>query len=216
MWHERGHVMGWYEDRVLPRIMDKLTGSRGFDDLRRTVTAPLHDVVLEIGFGSGTNVKFFPDAVSKVYAIDPATIGRDIAAPRISRHGLDVEFIGLDGASIPLANNSVDCVLSTLTLCTIPDVRQALSEVARVLKRGGTFHFFEHGLAPYEKTQVWQDRLTPVQKFIAGGCHLNRDIKALIEDSGMTLVEYEHRDYFPRGGRLFHMHIGVAVNNPTS
>ena len=202
--------MSWYEDRVLPRVMDKLTGSKGFDELRRTVTAPLHGVVLEIGFGSGTNVKFFPDAVSKVYAVDPATIGRNIAAPRILRRGLNVEFIGLDGASIDLPNDSVDCVLSTLTLCTIPDVQQTLSEISRVLKPGGTFHFFEHGLAPYEKTQVWQHRLTPVQKFVAGGCHLNRDIKALITDSGLTLVDYEHRDFFPRGGRLFHMHTGIA------
>lgn len=202
--------MGWYEDRVLPRVMDKLTGSPGFDELRRQVTAPLRGEVLEIGFGSGTNVKFFPDAVTKVYAIDPATIGREIAAPRIARRGIDVEYIGLDGASISLPDNSVDCVLSTLTLCTIPDVEAALREVVRVLKSGGTFHFFEHGKAPYAKTQTWQHRLTPVQKFVAGGCHLNRDIQSLIESSTLVLKEYEHRDYFPRGGRLFHMHIGVA------
>jgi ubiquinone/menaquinone biosynthesis C-methylase UbiE len=202
--------VSWYEDRILPRVMDKLTGSKGFDDLRRTVTAPLHGVVLEIGFGSGTNVKFFPDAVSKVYAVDPATLGRNIAAPRISKRGLNVEFIGLDGASIELPNASVDCVLSTLTLCTIPDVQQTLSEIARVLKPGGTFHFFEHGLAPYDKTQVWQKRLTPIQKFVAGGCRLNRDIHELIAKSELSIVEYEHRDFFPRGGRLFHMHIGIA------
>ena len=202
--------MGWYENRVLPRIMDKLTGSPGFDELRRTVTAPLHDVVLEVGFGSGTNVKFFPDAVEKVYAIDPATLGREIAAPRIAKRGLNVEFIGLDGASIPLPDNSVDRVLSTLTLCTIPDVEGALAEIVRVLKPGGTFHFFEHGQAPYPKTQVWQNRLTPFQKFIAGGCHLNRDMRGLIEKSSLVLEEYEHKDVFPRGGRLFHMHVGVA------
>lgn len=202
--------MGWYEDRVLPRVMDKLTGSPGFDELRRTVTAPLHGVVVEIGFGSGTNVKFFPDSVTKVYAIDPATIGREIAAPRIARRSLDVEFIGLNGANIPLADNSVNCVLSTLTLCTIPDVEDALAEIVRVLKPGGTFHFFEHGRAPYPKTQRWQNWLTPVQKFIAGGCHLNRDMKSLIERSGLVLDQYEHRDYFPRGGKLFHMHSGIA------
>lgn len=202
--------MGWYEDRILPRVMDKLTGSPGFDELRRTVTAPLHGVVLEVGFGSGTNVKFFPEAVTKVYAIDPATIGREIAAPRIARRGVDVEFIGLNGATVPLPDNSVDCVLSTLTLCTIPDVEGALSEIVRVLKPNGTFHFFEHGQAPYPRTQVWQRRLTPVQKFVAGGCHLNRDIRGLIEASGLKLDNYEHRDYFPRGGRLFHMHSGVG------
>ena len=208
--------MGWYENRVLPRVMDKLTGSPGFDELRRTVTAPLHGVVLEVGFGSGTNVKFFPDAVEKVYAIDPATLGREIAAPRIAKRGLNVEFIGLDGASIPLPDNSVDCVLSTLTLCTIPDVESALAEIVRVLKAGGTFHFFEHGQAPYPKTHVWQNRLTPVQKFIAGGCHLNRDVRGLIEKSSLVLENYEHKDVFPRGGRLFHMHVGVARKNAIS
>lgn len=205
--------MGWYEDKILPRVMDKLTGSAGFDDLRRHVTAPLHGEVLEIGFGSGTNVKFFPDAVTKVYAIDPATIGRDIAAPRIAKRRIEVEFVGLDGAVIPLPDNSVDCALSTLTLCTIPRVDAALSEVARVLKPGGTFHFFEHGRAPEVKTQKWQDRLTPVQKFIAGGCHLNRDIRELIEESPLAVVEYEHKDLVSRGGGLFHMHIGVAKKN---
>ena len=190
--------------------MDKLTGSSGFDELRRTVTAPLHGVVLEVGFGSGTNVKFFPDAVEKVYAVDPATLGREIAAPRIAKRGLNVEFIGLDGASIPLPDNSVDCVLSTLTLCTIPDVEGALAEIVRVLKPCGTFHFFEHGQAPYPKTQVWQNRLTPFQKFIAGGCHLNRDVRGLIEKSSLVLEEYEHKDVFPRGGRLFHMHVGAT------
>ena len=208
--------MGWYENRVLPRVMDKLTGSPGFDELRRTVTAPLHGVVLEVGFGSGTNVKFFPDAVEKVYAIDPATLGREIAAPRIAERGLNVEFIGLDGAAIPMPDNSVDCVLSTLTLCTIPDVESALVEIVRVLKPGGTFHFFEHGQAPYLKTQVWQNRLTPVQKFIAGGCHLNRDVRGLIEKSSLVLENYEHKDVFPRGGRLFHMHVGVARKNALS
>ncbi len=202
--------MGWYEDKILPRVMDKLTGSPGFDDLRRHVTAPLHGEVLEIGFGSGTNVKFFPEAVTKVYAIDPATIGREIATPRIAKRGIDVEFIGLDGAVIALPNNSVDCALSTLTLCTIPDVEQSLREIARVLKPGGTFHFFEHGRAPDVKTQKWQNRLTPVQKFIAGGCHLNRDIRELIDESPLTIAEYEHKDFVSRGGGLFHMHIGVA------
>lgn len=132
--------MGWYEDRVLPRIMDKATGSKGFDELRTQVTKDLFGAVLEIGFGSGTNVKFFPDAVTKVYAVDPATIGRDMAAPRIAKRGIDVEYIGLDGTSIALPDNSMDCALSSLTLCTIPDVEQALREVYHVLKPGGAFH----------------------------------------------------------------------------
>lgn len=202
--------MGWYEDRVLPRIMDRLTGSSGFDALRRDVTAGLHGLVLEIGFGSGTNIAFLPDAVTKVLAVDPAVIGRDMAARRIERRGIPVEFVGLDGAAIDLPDASVDTALSTLTLCTIPDVEAALVEVARVLKPGGTFHFFEHGRAPGPSTRRWQDRLTPLQKFVAGGCHLNRDITALIEASPLKLIEHEDLDLLPRGGSMFHIHKGVA------
>jgi ubiquinone/menaquinone biosynthesis C-methylase UbiE len=202
--------MGWYDDRVLPRIMDKATGSKGFDDLREQVTKDLFGEVLEIGFGSGTNVKFFPDTVTKVYAVDPATIGREIAAPRIARRGIPVEFIGLDGASLPLPDNSVDCALSSLTLCTIPDVDQALREVHRVLKPGGKLYCFEHGLSPSSKKQKWQHRLNPIEKFVAGGCHLNRDIKRLIDDSPLTWIDYNHFD-LPRTGGLFHLSIGAAI-----
>ena len=202
--------MGWYEDRVLPRIMDKATGSKGFDELRTQVTKDLHDVVLEIGFGSGTNVKFFPSAVTKVYAVDPATIGRDMAAPRIAKRGIDVEYIGHDGASIALPDNSVDCALSSLTLCTIPHVEQALGEVYRVLKPGGAFHCFEHGLSPFEKKQKWQNRLNPIEKVVAGGCHLNRDIHELVERSPLRWVEYNQFD-LPRTGGLFHLTIGTAL-----
>jgi ubiquinone/menaquinone biosynthesis C-methylase UbiE len=204
--------MGWYEDRVLPRIMDKATGSRGFDDIRTQVTKDLFGEVLEIGFGSGTNVKFFPDAVTKVYAVDPATIGREIAAPRIAARGIPVEYIGLDGASIALDDNSVDCALSSLTLCTIADVAQALREIHRVVKSGGKFFCFEHGLSPTPKKRKWQNRLNPVEKFIAGGCHLNRDIHELIERSPLQWSEYNHFD-LPRTAGLFHLSIGVAVAN---
>lgn len=195
---------------MLPRVMDKLTGSSGFDALRREVTANLHGRVLEIGFGSGTNVAFLPDEVTTLLAIDPATIGRDMAAKRIERRGIPVEFVGLDGSAIELPDESVDCVLSTLTLCTIPDVERALGEVARVLKPGGTFHFFEHGRSVVESTRKWQDRLTPVQKVIAGGCHLNRDIGALIEASPLEMVECGWRELMARGGGMFPILLGVA------
>ena len=203
--------MGWYEQRVLPRIMDKVTGSTGFDALRREVTANLHGRVLEIGFGSGTNVAFLPDSVTELLAVDPATIGRTMATERIKKRGIPVEFVGLDGASVDLADGSVDCVLSTLTLCTIPDVERALEEVARVLNPSGTFHFFEHGCSSVASTRRWQERLTPVQKFIAGGCHLNRDIEALIKGSPLRLLTCERRDVLPRGGGMFPMYVGVAT-----
>jgi ubiquinone/menaquinone biosynthesis C-methylase UbiE len=202
--------MGWYENRVLPRVMDKATGSKGFDELRQQVTKELFGEVLEIGFGSGTNVKFFPDSVTKVYAVDPALLGRDIAAPRIAKRGIPVEYVGLDGASIDLPDHSVDCALSTLTLCTIPDVAQALREVHRVLKPGGKFYLFEHGLSKQPRKQKWQHRLNPIEKFVAGGCHLNRDIDKLIEESPLRWEESSHFD-LPRTAGLFHLTIGTAI-----
>lgn len=202
--------MGFYEDRVLPRLMDKLTGAAMFDRLRESVCAPLRGEVLEIGFGSGTNVPFLPDSVTRLLAVDPALVGRRMAAERIAHRGIPVEFIGLDGARIDLPDASVDCVLSTLTLCTIPDVEAALSEVRRVLRPGGTFTYFEHGLSPRPSTRKWQNRLNSVQKACAGGCHLNRRIHDLVETSGLRPLD--RADFVKkRSMAMFHWYIGTAT-----
>jgi len=202
--------MGFYEDRVLPRLMDKLTGAAMFDRLRESVCAPLRGEVLEIGFGSGTNVPFLPDSVTRLLAIDPALLGRKMASERIASRGIPVEFIGLDGARIDLPDASVDCVLSTLTLCTIPDVDSALGEVRRVLRPGGVFSYFEHGQSPRPSTRKWQDRLNGVQKVCAGGCHLNRRIHDLVDAAGLTPVE--RADFVKRRSMaMFHWYIGTAT-----
>lgn len=201
--------MGFYERQVLPRLMDRVTGSQMFDEIRSSVCAPLHGDVLEIGFGSGTNVAFLPDAVTRLLAVDPATVGRKIAAPRISDRGIPVEFVGLDGARLALPDDSVDCVLSTLTLCTIPEVESALAEIARVLRRGGIFVYFEHGLSPKESTRRWQRRLNGVQKTLAGGCHLDRRIHDLVEASGLRITQ--KTDFVKkRSMAMFHWYIGTA------
>jgi ubiquinone/menaquinone biosynthesis C-methylase UbiE len=199
-----------YEDKVLPRIMDRATGGRAFTKMRAVATADLRGEVLEIGFGSGLNLAHLPDTVTKVHAVDPSLKGRDIARPRIEARGLPVEWVGLDGASIDLPDASVDCVLSTLTLCTIPDVESALAEVRRLLRPGGTFSFFEHGASPRPRVRRWQERLNPVQRTLFGGCRLDRPVFDLVREAGLTLGD--HADFRQRPSTaLFHMYVGRAT-----
>lgn len=184
--------MGFYEDRVLPRVIDVALGGRDFDAVRARVTAGLSGEVIEIGFGSGRNVPHYPAAVTRVRAVDPATRGRRLAADRVAESHVPVEYVGLDGQELPADDASVDQVLSTWTLCTIPDVGRALAEIVRVLRPGGRFHFVEHGLAPDPGVARWQHRLTPIQRRIGGGCHLDRPIAALITGAGLTITQLEH------------------------
>lgn len=183
--------MGVYAEHVLPRIVNVACGMKANVPLRQQVCAGLHGEVLEIGFGSGHNVAHYPDAVTRVVAVEPADLAWRLAGPRIDDTDVPVERVGLDGQSIPLPDNSCDTAVSTWTLCTIPDVEAALAEVRRVLKPGGTFHFIEHGLAPDDNVQRLQHRLDPVQKRVAGGCHLTRRIPDLIGGAGFTMSELD-------------------------
>jgi ubiquinone/menaquinone biosynthesis C-methylase UbiE len=183
--------MGVYGERVLPRIIDVACGMKSSDPIRQRACEKLHGRVVEIGFGSGLNIAFYPDAVTAVDAIEPADLGWKLAGKRLAKSSVPVERSGLDGQRLPLADNSCDTALSTWTLCTIPDVAAALSEVRRVLKPGGTLHFVEHGLAPDEKVQRWQHRLDPLQQRVFGGCHLSRPIERLLTEAGFTITEID-------------------------
>ena len=202
--------MGWYSDRLLPRLVDAVLGRELFSTIRQRVAAGLSGEVLEIGFGSGLNVPHYPPAVRRVRAVDPAVAGRRLAARRLAESPVPVEFIGRYAEELPLEARSIDAVLCTWTLCSIPGVDQALREVFRVLRPGGTFHFVEHGRSPDPKVAVWQDRLTPLQRIVAGGCHLNRPIDELVAQSGLVLQQVE-RSYL-RGPRpLTYTFEGVAI-----
>jgi ubiquinone/menaquinone biosynthesis C-methylase UbiE len=202
--------MGIYQDRILPRITDAVMNRAEFTAIRARVSADLTGEVLELGFGSGLNVPHYPAAVTRVRAVDPATMGRALAARRVAASTVPVDYIGLDAQALPLDAASVDHVLTTWTLCTIPAVERALSEVRRVLRPGGTLHFAEHGRSPDAKVALWQDRLTPLQRRLAGGCHLNRSIDRLVADSGLDLTRLEN--YYARGPRPFgYMFEGTAV-----
>ena len=147
--------------------------------------------VVEIGFGSGLNVPFYPAGVTRVAVIEPSDLGWKLAGKRVAASPVLVQRSGLDGQAFEFADDSFDCALSTWTMCTIPDLETALGEVRRVLRPGGTLHFVEHGLAPDESVAGWQRRLEPVQKRLFGGCHLTRQIVDLVEESGFTIKEIE-------------------------
>lgn len=201
--------MGWYEDQVLPRAIDLMLGNSRMAPLRRRAMDGLSGTVLEIGFGSGTNVDHYPPEVERVLAVDPSTTGQRMAAKRLARSQVPVDFVGLDGAALALHDSSVDHALSTWTLCTIPDEAAALAEIARVLRPGGGFYFLEHGLADDARTARRQRRWNGVQQRIAGGCCLDRDHAACLQASPLRI---ERLDRFRIAGprTLCEMYSGVA------
>lgn len=201
--------MGFYEDKVLPRVVDVVLSGKELGRLRRRVASGLEGEVLEVGFGSGRNVPYYPSSVTRVQAVDPATVGRKLAEKRVAASDVPVEYVGLDGESLPLEDASVDHVLTTWTLCTIPDAGRALREMARVLRPGGTLHFLEHGRSPDERVARRQDRWTRLQRRIAGGCHLNRPIDELVTGAGFEITALDN--YAVKGPKVFgYMYEGTA------
>ena len=189
--------MGFYRDKVLPRILNKAMDTKVERAARERVCAGLHGRVVEIGFGSGLNAGYYPPAVTKVFAIEPSELSMRLAQPRLAKSTAPVELAGLDGQHLDLPSEEFDNVLSTWTLCTIPDLATALAEVRRVLKPGGVFHFVEHGHAPDANIARWQARLEPLNKRVAGGCHLTRKISDDIEHAGFAI---DHLDnYYSKG-----------------
>jgi len=203
--------VGWYERRVLPHIINKVLDTKPVRETRQRVVAGLSGDVLEIGFGSGLNLPYLPGAVTSLKAVDPSGEAAKLAGRRIEAARVPVELIGLDGQNLPLADSSVDSVLSTWTLCTIPDAVAAVREVRRVLRPGGTLHFVEHGKADDAGVSRWQDRLNGFQQRVAGGCNLNRDISAILTEGGLTISKLE-RYWAPGEPKAFgSMYEGVAV-----
>lgn len=177
----------------MPRLVDRACGTADLRHWREQATAGLFGTVVEIGFGSGLNIPAYPAEVTLVYAVEPAATARRLAHQRISDSEIRVEHIGLRGESIPLDDASCDGALSTFTLCTIPDVEQALAEVWRVLRPGGRFRFLEHGMSPDTNVARWQRRIEPFQKRLADGCHLTRQPADLVRDAGFTIERVESR-----------------------
>ncbi|TFG86560.1 MAG: class I SAM-dependent methyltransferase [Chromatiales bacterium] len=203
--------MSFYEERILPHVIAMACSAKPIQKQRQKIVPLAEGRVLEIGFGSGLNVPFYdPGKVAKIWALEPSEGMRAKAKPQVDASSLDIEFIDLPGEQIPLEADSADTVLVTYSLCTIPDALLALEGIRRVLKPGGRLLFCEHGKAPDEKVLRWQNRLNPAWQKIAGGCHLNRDIPALLAAAGFRIVSDE-RMYIPGLKILCYNYWGVAV-----
>lgn len=191
--------MSLYERYVLPHALNLACGFRAIEKQRQKVVPAAQGEVLEIGFGSGLNLPYYDlDKVSRIWALEPSEGMRRLARKRLHPLRTEFEFIDLPGEEIPLDDASVDTVVCTFTLCTIPDTAAALTGMRRVLKPGGRLLFCEHGRAPDPAVRRWQDRLDRPWSRIAGGCHLNRDIPTLIRDSGFRM-DREDSMYVPGG-----------------
>jgi len=206
-------AVGVYGDQVLPRLIDKLMDNEGVRTLRSQALEGVSGVVLEIGFGSGLNVPLYPAAVTKLYAVDPATIGRKLAADRIRQSNLPVEFIGLDGEDLPLAYESIDNAVSSFTLCTIPDESRALREIYRVLRPGGSLYFVEHGLSPDAGVTKWQHRIEPINRKLFGGCHLTRAHDEALLAAGFEIDRLDKA--YTKGPKPYTYHYIGTARKPT-
>ena len=202
--------VGLYDDQVLPRLIDVVLANPEFGRIRGRVAGRLSGEVVEVGFGSGLNVPYYPAEVTRVLAVEPATVGRKLAARRLAASDVPVEFVGLDGQSLPMESESVDHALVTWTLCTIPAPAEALRELHRVLRPGGQLHFAEHGRSPDPPVARWQDRLNGLQRRLAGGCNLNRPIDTMVAEAGFEMGGLER--FYVKGPKAFgYMYEGVAT-----
>jgi ubiquinone/menaquinone biosynthesis C-methylase UbiE len=204
--------MGFYEKRVVPHIINFACGMSTANEHRERVCADLKGRVIEIGFGSGTNVPFYPDAVTEVAAVEPSDIAWKLAQKRLASASVPVHRAGLDGASLPFDDGSFDAAVSSWTLCTIPDVDAALTELRRVLRPGGTLHFVDHGLSPEPKIAKKQHRWNGMQMRLFGGCRLDRPIDQIITRAGFTITELEN--FYEKGAPkvMAYDYLGTAVS----
>lgn len=195
--------MSFYREHVYPHLVSRLGNPKPIAEIRKRIVPLARGDVLEIGVGPGVNFAHYdPAKVNKVYALEPnpGMMGR--ADEQRKKTNLDVEFIGLPGERIPLPDRSVDTIVSTFTLCTIPGVADAIAGLRRVLKPGGKFIFFEHGLAPDAPVQVWQRRTERLYHFAFEGCHVTRDIPSLLDGGGFSIEQIEsgYLAPFPKSG----------------
>jgi ubiquinone/menaquinone biosynthesis C-methylase UbiE len=178
-------------------MQDKVMGRKAMGEVRARTCSGLAGQVVEVGFGTGLNARYYPPEVTKIFAVEPSRVCMRLAETRIARTQAPVELAGLTGEHLDLPSEEFDAVLSTWTLCTIPNLEAALEELRRVLKPGGDLNFVEHGHAPDANVARWQQRIEPVNKKLAGGCHLTRQIDESIENAGFRI---EHMDtYYIKG-----------------
>ncbi len=180
--------MGLYSRYIFPRLMHWSMSQSGLAEERRQALAGVSGNVLESGFGSGLNLPHYGSGVRRITAVDSNSGTLRLAKPQLDGSPIEVEQVVQSGERLPMSDASFDSVVSTFTLCSIPDVVAALREMRRVLKPGGKYHFLEHGLSPSAQLARWQHRWTPVTRWLGAGCHLNRPIRRLVEQAGFSVV----------------------------
>lgn len=203
-----------WDEQVLPRLTDASLRGREIGELRGRVCAGLTGRVVEIGFGSGLNIRWCPPEVTSISAVEPSDVGWSLSQRRRERSSLRIDRAGLDGQHLDLADGSHHSALVTFSLCTIPDPALALRELRRVVRPGDRLHFLEHGLSPAQSVRRWQHRLEPVQRAVAGGCHLTREIPELIGANGWRVEDVESFA-LPGPGisrPWTYLHLGTAVS----
>ncbi|MBO0860520.1 MAG: class I SAM-dependent methyltransferase [Chloracidobacterium sp.] len=203
--------MGFYARHIFPRILDWSAGSREFGEYRRRALEPARGETLEIGFGTGLNLPYYPGTVTRLTAIDSENMLEDRVEKRIAVCGIPVTRMLLDAQGrFPFEDQTFDTIVTTLTLCSIPDVSAALSEIRRLLRPEGRFVFFEHGRSDDPEVARRQDRFNPIQKIIAAGCNMNRRIDELIKNAGFEITSLD-RFLVPKAPRILaEMYRGVA------
>ncbi|GLR65378.1 methyltransferase [Acidocella aquatica] len=184
--------MSFYQHHILPPLLNFVMRQKPLQPFRERVISQAVGDVLEIGIGSGLNLPLYGAGVRSVIGIEPSSELLAMAEQQMARVLVPVEFLQASAEALPIESHSVDTVVTTWTLCTIPDARKALQEARRVLRPGGTLLFVEHGRAPEKAVARWQDRIDPLWGRIAGGCHLNRQIDALIIEAGFQIDTMRH------------------------
>ena len=204
--------MGIYERLLLPRILHFACGMSSVTEQRLKLVPLASGRVLDVGTGSGHNLPLYePERVQLVWGLEPSHGMRDLSAGNVARSRVELHWLDLPGEKIPLHDHSVDTVVLTFTLCTIPDWRAALAQMLRVLKPDGRLLFLEHGAAPDARVRRWQDRVNPGWRRCMGGCNINRDIPALLRDAGFEILRLE-TFYLPGAPRFAGYHYrGEAV-----
>jgi ubiquinone/menaquinone biosynthesis C-methylase UbiE len=203
--------MNFFSQVIVPRLCDLFLNKSLLARHRRAVLAGAYGEVVEIGFGTGLNLPYYPKGVRKLTAVDPNPGMHRLAQKRIKQRGIEVDQQVLSGARLPFEDNRFDCAVSTFTLCSIEEVARALREVYRVLKSGSKFLFLEHGLSPEPGVQKWQRRLNWLHMRLANGCHLDRDMKALVAAQPFASVEVEEF-YLERTPRTHgYLYRGIAT-----
>ncbi|GAB2634385.1 methyltransferase domain-containing protein [Nocardioides ginkgobilobae] len=192
-------IGGWWERHVVPRLVEKALGSGDVRRERAAVCEGLSGRVLEVGFGSGMNLPHLPAGVTSLDAVEPSDLGWAMSASRRDAARLPVSRVGLDGQHLDVEDAAYDAVLCTFSLCTIPDAALGAREMARAVRPGGTVHVLEHGASPDPRVRRWQARLDPIERAVAGGCHLTRDPVALVRAAGLEVGEVTQR-YLPGAG----------------